>query len=118
MRINTKCSIALHCILFIAIYENNLKITSEVLAKSTGCNAVIIRNILSLLQKAGIISITRGMGGAHLLKEACDLTLWDIYRSLEPNGLGHLMGVHPEPSPDCPVREKYRNNIKKIIRGN
>lgn len=72
MRINTKCSIALHCILFIAIYENNLKITSEVLAKSTGCNAVIIRNILSLLQKAGIISIPRGMGGTHLLKEAYD----------------------------------------------
>lgn len=38
--------------------------------------------------------------------------MWDSYRSLELNGLGHLMGVHPDPFPDCPVGK----NIEIILR--
>ena len=46
MRLSTKCSIALHCLVFISEYENKVKVTSELLAKSTGCNSAAIRSIL------------------------------------------------------------------------
>ena len=68
MRLNTKCSIALHCLIFISEYENSVKVTSELLAKSTGCNAAAIRNILNALQKSHLVSVVRGVGGAHLAR--------------------------------------------------
>lgn len=103
MRLNTKCSIALHCLVFISEYENKVKVTSELLAKSTGCNSAAIRSILNTLQKAGIISIVRGIGGAYLVRKPETLTVWEVYHALEPNGLEHFIGFHQNPSEKCPV---------------
>jgi len=103
MRLNMKCSIAVHALILISEFEEKEKITSELLAKSIGCNSSAVRSILNSLQKAGIISITRGIGGAHLEKTPPEITLWDVYSALEPQGLEHMIGVHPNPSPFCPV---------------
>ena len=103
VRINTKCSIALHCLVLISEFQDRAKVTSELLAKSTGCNAAAIRSILSALQKAGIISVARGIGGAYLIREPEDVTMWEVYHALEPEGLTHFIGLHPNPSDQCPV---------------
>lgn len=113
MRLNTKCSIALHCLVFIAEYEHKTKVTSELLAKSTGCNSAAIRSILNLLQKAGLVSIMRGVGGAYLNRNPEDLTVWDIYHALEPDGLEHFIGLHPNPSEKCPVGKRIASLLKK-----
>lgn len=103
MRLNTKCSIALHCLVFISEYQHQTKVTSELLAKSTGCNSAAIRSILNALQKANIISVVRGVGGAYLNADPDTLTVWDVYHALEPDGLEHLIGLHQNPSEYCPV---------------
>ena len=103
MKISTKSSIAMHCLIFIAEYGERTRVTSGLLAKSTGCNPAAIRSILGALQKAGLIVVARGVGGAHLAVDPAQLTLWDVYRALEPDGLDHLIGLHPAPSPYCPV---------------
>lgn len=113
MRLNTKCSIALHCLVFISEYENKVKITSELLAKSTGCNSAAIRSILNILQKADIISVIRGVGGAYLNCSPEELTVWDVYHALEPNGLDHFIGFHPNPSDKCPVGKRIASVLKK-----
>lgn len=113
MRINTQCSIALHCLVLIAEYQNTTKVTSELLAKSTGCNAAAIRSILNSLQKAGILRIARGVGGAYLNCEPFALTVWDVYHALEPEGLEHFIGYHPHPSEKCPVGK----NIHSVLKG-
>ena len=51
MHISNKCSIAVHCLIFIFEYGTEKKVTSELLSLSTGCNPVTIRNILSALKK-------------------------------------------------------------------
>lgn len=103
VRINTKCSIALHCLVLISEFHDRTKVTSELLAQSTGCNSAAIRSILSALQKAGIISVARGIGGAHLIRKPEDITMWEVYHALEPEGLAHFIGLHPNPSDQCPV---------------
>lgn len=103
MRLNTKCSIALHCLIFIYQYSNTQKVTSELLAKSTGCNSVVIRKILSNLQKAEIIRINRSVGGSYLNREPDKITFWEIYHALEPDGLDSLIAMHPNSSQSCPV---------------
>lgn len=113
MRLNTRCSIALHCLVFIAEYENKVKVTSELLAKSTGCNPAAIRSILNILQKSDIISIVRGVGGAYLNREPESLTVWEVYHALEPDGLEHFIGIHPNPTEACPVGRHITSVLKK-----
>ena len=82
--------------------------TSTLLAQSTGCNPVIIRNILSALKKAGMISVARGPGGAELLKEPSEITLYMIYDAMEPEGLSSLIGIHYCEDRKCPVAKNIR----------
>ena len=103
MHISTKCSVAIHCLVFIHEYGNTKKVTSELLALSTGSNSVTIRNILSALKKDGVVSIKTGTGGAALSCPPREITLYRICKAIEPGFLSKLIGVHPLPSPFCPV---------------
>lgn len=113
MRLNTKCSIALHCLIFIYEYQQHIKITSELLAKSTGCNSSAIRSIMNALQKANIVTVVRGVGGAYIEREPQSLTVWEVYHALEPNGLDHCVGIHPNPSELCPVGRGIERVLEK-----
>lgn len=112
MQISMKCSIAVHCLIFIHEAEGVAKVTSELLAQSTGCNPVIIRNILSALKKAGIITVSRGTGGAKLLADPAQITLFQIYSALEPDGLHALIGIHGCENRPCPVAQSIRSVLQ------
>lgn len=111
MQISMKCSIAVHCLIFIHEAKGIAKVTSSLLAQSTGCNPVIIRNILSALKKAGLITIPRGTGGAELCLDPSQITLYQIYTALEPDGMSSIIGVHPCQDRPCPVAQ----NIGKVL---
>ena len=96
MRISTKCSIALHCLICIAVFDGR-RMTSTGLAASTGSNPVVIRNLFGALQKAGILSVARGTGGAVLLRSPEEITVWDVYAALESDEKHELLGIHPIP---------------------
>lgn len=51
MHISTKCSVAIHCLIFICEYGESKKVTSELLSLSTGVNPVTIRNIVGALKR-------------------------------------------------------------------
>lgn len=129
MYISTKCSIAVHCLIFISEYGKTRKVTSKLLSLSTGSNPVTIRNIISSLKKEGILSVKSGTGGATLNCLLEEITLYRICHALEPDFLGKLIGIHAAPSPLCPVgknihrvldisytdiREDLRNSLQNI----
>ena len=64
MHVSNKCSIAIHCLIFIHEYGTENKVTSELLSLSTGCNPVTIRGILSALKKMRCSVCESGTGGA------------------------------------------------------
>lgn len=111
MYLSTKYSIAIHCLIFIYEYGGNKKVTSELLALSTGSNPVTIRNILSALKKAGILSVKFGTGGAAICCPLREITLYRIYSAIEPDFLSKLIGIHPSPSLACPVGK----NIRRVL---
>ena len=111
MQISMKCSIAVHCLIFIYEAKGITKVTSNLLAESTGSNPVIIRNIISSLKKAGLISVARGTGGAELCMQPSEITLYQIYNALEPDGLSALIGIHPCKDRKCPIAQ----NIQKVL---
>ena len=109
MKISSRFSIAVHTLLCILLFEDK-KITSDFLAGSVNVNPVIIRNILIQLQKADIITVKRGTGGIKLNKKAKDITLFEIFESVESLD-GKLFSFHKKPNSKCPVG----NNITKIL---
>ena len=111
MHLSTKYSIAVHCLIFIYEYGKDKKVTSELLALSTGSNPVTIRNIISSLKKEGIISVKFGTGGAAINCPLKEISLYRIYSAVEPDFLSKLIGVRPAPSPFCPVGR----NIHKVL---
>lgn len=112
MQISMKCSVAVHCLIFIHEAKGIAKVTSSLLAQSTGCNPVVIRSTLSALKKAGLITVPRGTGGAQLCREPSEITLYMIYSALEPKGLSSIIGIHPCQGRACPVAQ----NIRAVLR--
>lgn len=109
MHISTKCSVAIHCLIFIYEYGESKKVTSDLLSLSTGSNPVTIRNILSALKKDGILSIKFGTGGTTINCPLNEITLYRICKAIEPDFLSKLIGIHALPSPLCPVGKNIHN---------
>ena len=103
MHISNKCSIAVHCLIFINEYGEENKVTSELLSLSTGCNPVTIRNIISAMKKDGIIDVKFGIGGATLAVPIQDISLYRICAAVDPKAIDKMISVHSSPSPFCPV---------------
>lgn len=113
MQISMKCSVAVHCLIFIHEAKGIAKVTSNLLAESTGSNPVVIRNILSALKKAGLITVPRGTGGAELCADPSQITLYQIYSALEPEGVTSIIGIHPCDTRPCPVAQNIRKVLEK-----
>lgn len=103
MHISNKCSIAVHCLIFIFEYGTEKKVTSELLSLSTGCNPVTIRNILSALKKDGIVEVKSGTGGATLAVPLSEISLYRICHAVDPAAIEKMISIHGNPSPFCPV---------------
>lgn len=93
----------MHCLVFIYEYGAQTKVTSTLLSLSTGCNPVVIRNILSALKKAGILSVPQGTGGAKLLLRPEDISLSAVYAAVNDEAPPSIFGFHANPSNLCPV---------------
>lgn len=112
MKINTQCSLAIHIMLLLAAFSGGDKLTSEKIAQSTGNNPVIIRNILGSLKRAGLVNVRRGSGGAELARPPEEITLWHIYRAVDPTSLEKLIGIHPNPSQECPIGSRINGILE------
>lgn len=112
MRISTKCSLAIHLLVVLDAFRGQ-KLTSEILAMSTGCNPVVVRNLLGSLKKAGIVGVRRGSGGAALVAAPEEITIWTIYQAVDTTPLEEMVGIHPNPSMECPVGRNIGGLLEK-----
>lgn len=104
MQIPSRFTIGVHALLVIALEANKCKVTSDFIAGSVGVNPVIIRKTLSQLRDAGLVTITRGKGGASLAKNPQTISLLDIYLATDSQGgNGQLFGFHDKINPDCSI---------------
>lgn len=111
MQISSRLSLSVHILLCIDRFSKNTKVTSEFLAGSTNVNPVIVRNILGQLKNSGIVKISRGTGGAVITKPLSEITLLDLYKSVECVENGDLFSFHGNPNVLCPVGK----NIHKVL---
>lgn len=99
--INRRYTVALHVLCLLA-HQSGEPLTSEFIAGSVNTNPVVIRQVLGLLRRAGLVTSRRGVaGGWRLAHPPSSITLARVYEVVRP---GSVFALHSrEPNPRCPV---------------
>lgn len=108
-QISTRFSIAVHTLSLIAVSPNDC--TGDFIAASVNTNPVVIRRIMGMLKKVGLVDVRPGVGGASLLKDPDQITLLDIYRAVNVTEENQLFRIHENPNIRCPVGR----NIEEVL---
>lgn len=111
MQISSRFTIAIHIFACIDTFEKDYKLTSDFLAGSINVNPVVIRRLLQQLKAAGLITVTRGSGGASIAKPLNEITFLDVYHAVECVEHGELFHFHENPNPLCPVGRNIHNAL-------
>ena len=83
MATNSRFASAVHIMSFVA-HAGGEGTTSEAIAKSLQTNPVVVRKILKLLERHGLVSLRQGRhGGVGLPRPASGITLGQIYKAVE-----------------------------------
>ena len=106
MQITSRFTIAVHSTLCIKYFSQFQLVKSPFLAESTGTNPVVIRRLLSKLQSAGFISVKQGTGGAEVVKNLSEITLFDILKAIDAT-TESLFKFQDKVSPKCPKIVSY-----------
>ena len=103
MATNTRYAVAIHAAGMIALTEK-MRVSSEMIARSVGTNPVVVRRVISLLAKHGLVEVRKGQsGGAALSRPPSQITLDELYRAVEPQPLMAVPKAVPAANADCPV---------------
>ena len=102
MKITSRFTVAVHTLLAIYYFGEKNKVTSDFIAQSVCVNPVVIRRTLLSLKAAGMVEVKAGSGGASIVKDLQDITLYDVYRAVD-SVEGDLFHFHENPNPACPV---------------
>ena len=100
MKYSTKLSDAVHILAFIVLNPNG-SLTSDSIAESVHTNPGCVRQLMSSLRRAGLISSVKGHPKPSLTKELSTITLLDIYRAVE--GEKPLLHLDTHTNPECGV---------------
>ena len=100
MKYSRKLSDTIHTLAFICLGEKE-HLTSARIAESVKTNPAYIRQLMSALKKAGLISTVQGQAQAALTRSAEQITMLDIYRAVE--GDKPLLHLDIHTNPECGV---------------
>ncbi|MCO6016786.1 transcriptional regulator [Carnobacterium divergens] len=114
MSISTKFPVAVH-VLSILSLNRQTTIYSDYIAASVNTNPVVIRRIVGLLKKAGLVDSAPGMGGITLLKEPQEITLYDIYNAVSVKDK-QLFSLHQDTNPECIVGKNIQQSLVGVMR--
>lgn len=109
MKYSMQLSDATHILAFIEIFQGTDLLASESIAASVETNAANVRKIMAQLKKSGLIITQTGKPKPRLAKAPQDISLLDIYRSIEGNT--DLIQVDPKTNPACIVG----GNIQAVL---
>ncbi len=110
MSANTRFPVAVHILVFAAVYPGQC--SSERIAQSANTNPVVIRRLNGQLKNAGLLRIRNGAAGTELAKPPQEITLKDVYLAVQTREKGHLFDTHQKPDPECPVGGRILDAIR------
>ena len=114
MSISSKFSVAIHILSLIELDETK-RASSDYIAKSVQTNPVVIRKIMGLLKKAGLLETQAGVAGATLAKPIDDITLLDVYSAVDVVKENGLFSIHDGTNLDCIVGRNIQQTVEPIF---
>ncbi|GAA3348225.1 Rrf2 family transcriptional regulator [Lysinibacillus sp. FSL M8-0216] len=110
--VNSRFSVAIHILSLIATTSDKSLLTSDFIAGSVNTNPVVIRRMIGVLKKAGLLLSHSGVAGYELLVEPKNLTLLAIYQAID--GPEQLFAIHDEPNPACAVGREIQHTLEDV----
>ncbi|ASB87034.1 Rrf2 family transcriptional regulator [Bacillus sonorensis] len=110
--VNSRLAVAIHILSLIASNPRE-QVSSDIIAGSVNTNPVVIRRMISMLKKAGILTSRPGVAGASLKRDPADISLLDIYRAVQSQE--ELFAIHEKPNPDCPVGKRIQSTLDETF---
>ena len=109
MKYSTRLSDAAHVLALVAMSADE-PLTSDAIATSIRTNPAFVRQLMSAMRKAGLVTSVRGHPRPSLARPASDISLFDIYRAVE--GDKPLLHQDTHTNPECGVGV----NIQYVLR--
>lgn len=113
LRMNTRFVIAVHTLVHLSLADDP-PLNSEAIAASVDTNPAFIRQILGTLRDGGLVEARRGpSGGFSLAKDPTDISLLDVYQTLDSSRIIDLPEY--EPHPNCPIGSHLRPTMFDVL---
>ena len=113
MAANSQFAIAVHALSVLGYFGKDY-MTSEMVASSVNTHPVLIRRILGMLKRAGLVESQSGsQGGLRLASNPETITLLDIYRGIQAD---RFAALHSNPeNKKCPVSRQIKPVLEDIL---
>ncbi|SEO88267.1 DNA-binding transcriptional regulator, IscR family [Amphibacillus marinus] len=114
MSISSRFAVGIHILSLINV-DQGVTISSDYLAGSVNTNPVVIRRMMGMLKKAGLIEVRPGIAGIKLAKEPELITLFDVYKAVDVVQEKELFSIHENPHPDCTVGKHIQSTVEPLF---
>jgi DNA-binding IscR family transcriptional regulator len=110
--VNSRLAVAIHILSLIAANPGK-QITSDYIAGSVNTNPVVIRRIMSMLKKAGILKTRAGVAGTALARNPADISLLEVHKAVQAQD--ELFAIHEQPNPNCPIGKNIQSTLEGVF---
>ena len=113
MAANSRFAVAVHILMLLTRHPGE-SLSSARIAKSVNTNPVVVRRLLSKLCASQLVQCRLGKhGGASLRRAPRSISLADIYRAIETDGI-FAQNARPE-NPNCEISCKMKRTLAKVF---
>lgn len=114
MSISSRFSVGIHILALIELNKDGIN-SSEFLAGSVNTNPTLIRKIIGMLKKAGLVEVHPGIAGAKLAKDPSDITMLEVYKAVNVVQEKELFSIHDNPNTACLVGRNIQDTINPLF---
>ncbi|ULL13159.1 Rrf2 family transcriptional regulator [Paenibacillus sp. H1-7] len=111
MTISSRFAVAIHILSLLEINKDG-RTTSDFIAGSVNTNPVVIRRIMGMLNRAGLVITNPGVAGASLARDKERITLLEVYRAVQSDQQEELFAIHEQPNPECHVGRNIQGALE------
>lgn len=107
--------VAVHVLSILAREPDGRPVCSSLIAKSAHTNPVVIRRLMSALEKSGLVQSVAGRaGGFALARKAASISLGDIYSAVEDDTVFRMHKTDPNSA--CPVAAQMGEVLRPYLK--
>jgi Rrf2 family protein len=107
--------VAIHALSVLAKHAGKGPVCSSTIAESVHTNPVVIRRLMSELERSSLVRSTAGRtGGFELARPAPAISLADVYSAVEDETV--FRSHHIDPNAECPIAKQLMSALSPSLR--